>query len=130
MLSRQEEEAERKAVLENDLQVLRQAGTFFQHGLAQSGELSQGRFAAVAGGAPHVVGSAPLPKYPAAGGHQHDPVGTEPPLNFSVNDMPGSELSADPVTAAEQTGGAAAAPSSAPDVEHAAPPLSEGQDNG
>jgi hypothetical protein len=86
MLSRQEEEAERQAVLENDLQVQRQAGTFFQHGVSQAAELSQGRFAAM--GAPHVVGSAPAPRYPAAAAHQADPVPAEPPLGYSVDAMP------------------------------------------
>jgi hypothetical protein len=39
-------------------------------------------------GAPHVTGSAPIPAYPAAGAHQADLVGTEPPLGFSSTICP------------------------------------------
>jgi hypothetical protein len=123
MLSRQEEEQERRETVENDLRVLQQqTGTFHQHAQAQAAELSQGRFAAT--GAPHVVGSQAQPRYPAAGGHQADPVGIEPPLGFSVNELEPSTASP-LVSSVEQLGGAADAPSvSLPDVERAAPPSS------
>jgi hypothetical protein len=109
MLSKQEEDQERRETLENDLRVLRERGsTYHQHGVAQADELSQGRFAAT--GVPSVTGATPVPSYPAAGAHQADPVGTEPPLGFSVNDLgPSTDLSA-----VEQLGAPAAgsAPSS------------------
>ena len=85
------DQAERRAVLENDRRVReqQQASTFHQHAQAQTSELSGGRFAAI--GAPTVTGATAIPKYPAAAAHQADPVGTEPPLGFSVDDMPGLE---------------------------------------
>jgi hypothetical protein len=92
MLSKQEEEQERRAVLENDRKVLEQrGGTFFQHGVSQAAELSQGRFAAV--GAPTVVGSKPNPstQYPAASAAHQTELPPEQPLGFSIDDMPGLE---------------------------------------
>jgi hypothetical protein len=101
MLSKQEEEQERRATLENDRKVREQqrASTFHQHAQAQADEINQGRFRAT--GVPSVTGATPVPSYPAAGAHQADPVGTEPPLGFSVSDLePSAGLSA-----AEQLGG-------------------------
>jgi hypothetical protein len=122
MLSKQEEEQERREVLENDRRVReqqQQTGTFFSHGVSQALDTAGGRYGA-AMGAPNVTGATPIPKYPAAAAHQADPVGTEPPLGFSVNDLePSAGLSA-----AEATGGAAA-PSAPPDVEPAPPPSSQ-----
>jgi hypothetical protein len=93
MLSRQEEEQERRETLENDLRVLRERGsTFHQHAQSQASDLAQGRFAAT--GAPRVVGSTPSPasQYPAASAAlQSDPVGVEPPLGIDINAMPGLE---------------------------------------
>ena len=79
---------ERQAVLENDRKVLEQrGGTFHQHAQAQANELSGGRFAAT--GSPIVTGSTAIPKYPAASApFQSDPVGIEPPLGFSIDEMP------------------------------------------
>jgi hypothetical protein len=70
-----------------------QGGTFFQHGLAQADELSQGRFAAT--GAPRVVGSTPNPaaQYPAASSAHQTELPPEQPLGYSVDDMPGLEPS-------------------------------------
>jgi hypothetical protein len=94
MLSKQEEEQERRATLENDCRVReqqqQQTGTFFSHGVSQALDTAGGRYGA-AMGAPNVTGATPIPKYPAAGGHQHDPVGTEPPLGIDINAMPGLE---------------------------------------
>jgi hypothetical protein len=82
------DQAERRETLKNDLKVLRErGGTYHQHGVAQAGELSGGRFAAT--GVPTVTGTTPVPNYPAAGAHQGDPVGTEPPLGYSVAICPG-----------------------------------------
>jgi hypothetical protein len=120
MLSRQEEEAERKAVFENDLQLLRQTGTFFSHGQAQALDTSGGRFGA-AMGAPTVTGSTAIPKYPAASSSHQVELPPEQPLGYSVDDMP-IEPSAVSVTAAEQLAPAGAAPS--PTV---APPSDDGE---
>ena len=122
MLSKQEEEQERREVLENDRRVReqqQQTGTFFSHGVSQALDTAGGRYGA-AMGAPNVTGATPIPKYPAAAAHQADPVGTEPPLGFSVNDLEHSAC----LSAAEATGGAAAQ-SAPPDVEPAPPPSSQ-----
>jgi hypothetical protein len=84
------------------LQVLRERGsTFHQHAQSAANDMSGGRFASL--GAPHVTGSTPVPKYPAAGTHQADPVGTEPPLGFSVNELEPSTESVS-LPAVEQLG--------------------------
>ena len=135
MLSKQEEEQERREVLENDQRVREQqqaqGGTFYQHGLAQADEINQGRFAAV--GAPTVVGSKPNPstQYPAASAAHQTELPPEQPLGFSIDDMPGLEnpTGGSSVSAPVATGGAADAPSAPPDVEHAAPPPSSEQTN-
>ena len=133
MLSRQEEERERRETLENDRLVREQqrGSTFHQHAVSQAADLAGGRFGSL--GAPHVVGSQPTPRSPAAAAHQADPVGPEPPTGYDVNAMPGFESSTDlsavessAAPPAEATGGAAAAPpascSLSSDVERAAPP--------
>jgi hypothetical protein len=93
MLSRQEEEQERIETLRNDQRVREQqqaqGSTFHQHAQSAANDTGGGRFASL--GAPTVTGATAIPKYPAAGAHQSDPVGIEPPLGFSVNDMPGLE---------------------------------------
>ena len=116
------DQAERRETLENDRKVreaehqrlLREGTTFHQHAQAFADELSQGRFAAT--GSPRVVGSTPNPsmQYPAASPpFQSDPVGTEPPLGYSVDAIPTDEPSADSLPAVEETcapvGAAAAA---------------------
>ena len=93
MLTRQEEEQERRETLENDRLVreaeqrrlLLEGTTMFQHGQSQADEVNQGRFAAT--GVPHVTGSQPIPKIPQLpssspwSGTQPEP-GIEPPLGF------------------------------------------------
>jgi hypothetical protein len=122
MLSSQEEEAERKAVLENDLQVLRQqqqkqqeqAGTFFSHAQAAANDTAGGRFAAV--NAAKVVGQSPAiaASYPAASAAHQTELPPEPSLGFSIDEMPGLESSmAAPLSSSvEATGDPADAPSS------------------
>jgi hypothetical protein len=115
MLSKQEEEQERREVLENDRRVReqqqQQTGTFFSHGVSQALDTAGGRYSA-AMGAPNVTGATPIPKYPAAAAHQADPVGTEPPLGFSVNELepsmaPPVEATGDPADAPSSDGGPA-----------------------
>jgi hypothetical protein len=134
MLTRQEEEQERRETLENDRLVreaeqrrlLLEGTTMFQHGQSQADEVSQGRFAAT--GVPYVTGSQPIPKIPQLpssspwSGTQPEP-GIEPPLCF---DNPAFEPST-PNASVEVTGGA---PSSSPCADVVAPPSSEGTDNG
>jgi hypothetical protein len=126
MLSRQEEEQERREVLENDRKVreLQQAqgGTFFQHGLAQALDTAGGRYGAAMGAA-HVTGSTPIPNYPAAGAHQADPVGLEPPIGYDINEMPALDSSAVPCV--EATGAPAGAISAADNL----PPTSAESDD-
>jgi hypothetical protein len=86
MLSKHEEQEERRQVLEND-KALRgassQGSTFAQFAASEVGT-PLGRFSAISN--PVVVGSEPIPKYPAAF-LQHDPVPTEPPLGVDINAM-------------------------------------------
>jgi hypothetical protein len=137
VLSKQEEEQERKAVLENDRSVREQqkqreqGSTFLDH---THDDLSGGRFAAI--GAPTVVGRDAVIKYPAAAAHQHDPVPDEPPVGYDVNEMPPLEPSMavnSPsiedmagISAPADTGGA---PSSVPPEDVVAPPPSSEQTN-
>ena len=116
MLTSQEEQEERRR------QQAQQGGTFFSHSVSQAAELSGGRYGA-AMGAPSVTGATPIPNYAAAGVHQSDPVGTEPPLGVDVNEMPPLESSTG-LSAVEATGGAVA-PSCPSGVEPAPPPSSE-----
>src|SRR6516165_7854618 len=62
-----------------------QASSILDHARAAANDLGSGRFAGV--NPTTVVGSEPAVKYPAAAAHQADPVGIEPPLGFSVNDL-------------------------------------------
>jgi hypothetical protein len=99
------DQAERKAVLENDRRVReqQQASTFHQHAQAQALDTAGGRFAQV--NAATVIGAQPLPKYPQAGTpFQSDPVGIEPPLGFSVNDLEPSANQLPPPVAVEEPG--------------------------
>ena len=94
MLSSQEEQAERRRVLANDQRVKEQSGTFMSH---THDDLAGGRFAKVS--PQTVVGAEPVPNYPAAAAHQHDPVPIEPPLGYSVNDLTPHELEPSMVSA-------------------------------
>jgi hypothetical protein len=78
----QEEQAERRETLENDRKVREQTGTFLSH--THLDDIG-GRFAAISN--PHIVGSTPIPKYPATGSHQHDPSGVEPGLGYRIDQM-------------------------------------------
>ena len=81
MLSKQEEEQERRETLENDLRVLRERGsTFHQHAQSAANDTGGGRFASL--GAPHVTGSSAVPIYPAGPQWTADPGSqvVEPPL--------------------------------------------------
>src|SRR5262245_56186534 len=85
MLSRQEDQAEREAVLRNDARVREQGSTY----LAQTHSDVGGRFSAV--GAQTVVGAEPFPRYPALPSGPwsgEDPCGTEPPLGYRIDAMP------------------------------------------
>jgi len=108
------DQAERKAVLENDRRILleQQGSTFFQHGQAQADEINQGRFRAT--GTPSVIGSTPdLAKaYPAASAAHQTQLPPEEPLGYRIDAMPGDESSAPPVSV-EDTGAPAGAATSA-----------------
>jgi hypothetical protein len=121
VLSRQEEEQERREVLENDRRVREQqqqrGSTYHQYAQSTANDEFGGRFAAI--GVPRVVGSTPNPsaQYPAAAAHQRDPVGTEPPLGYSIDAMPGLEISTgvNPVSPPVATDDPANAPPSGSD---------------
>jgi hypothetical protein len=141
MLSRQEEERERRETLENDRKVLeaerqriaREGTTLHRFAQSQADELSGGRFAAI--NPTTVVGSDPTLKYPPLpssspwSGAQPEP-GVEPQLGYEINRLTPYELEPSMGTTrpVEDTGGA---PSSAPPDDVAAPPpSSKGSDDG
>jgi hypothetical protein len=99
-------QAEKRAVLRNDAAVRAHAnsngetGTYLSHTHIDD---AGGRFAAV--NAATIVGQTPAPKYPAASTpFQSDPVGVEPPLGFSVNDLEPSTNQLAPPVAVEEPG--------------------------
>jgi hypothetical protein len=118
MLSRQEEDRERRETLRNDLKVRRQeeqGSAYIDHYTQDMG----GRFASV--GAATVVGADPIPNYPAAAAHQHDPCGPEPSLGYRIDDP------SDPVEASFFTQQATGEPADAPPLaERVGSPLSHG----
>ena len=120
MLENQIDQHERRETLRNDLRVKQQeqAGTFMSHTHSEMG----GRFSGV--GAQTIVGAEPIPNYPAAAPHQHDPCGPEKPLGYAIDAMP--ELGPDTSLGSGQ-GGADAPLAVSPDVEPA-PPLSQNDD--
>ena len=124
MLSKQEEDAERRATLENDRKVREQqrGTTFHQYAQSTANDDAGGRWATV--NAVSVVGADPAVRYPAASAHQRDPVPTEPPLGYSVDDMPPLESSAVPCV--EETG----APDGATHIADNLPPSAESDDTG
>ena len=118
MLSKQEEEQERRETLENDRKVLERGSTFHQHAQAAANDLGGGRFAGV--NPTTVVGSEPAIKYPAASSTWQIQLPDEPPLGF---DNPALENPTGvPASSPVDPGGAEALSSS--DVEHAVPPSS------
>jgi hypothetical protein len=112
------DQAERQAVLENDRKVREQqqqerGGTYHAYAQSTANDEFGGRFAAI--GVPRVVGSTPNPsaQYPAAAAHQRDPVPTEPPLGYSVDQVEPIEPSAASLLPAEQTDAPAGATAAA-----------------
>ena len=111
MLSDQEEQAEKRRVLLQDVDVRRrqqeQSGTFLSHTHIDD---AGGRFSAV--NAAKVVGQSPAiaASYPAASAAHQTELPPEPSLGFSIDEMPGLESSMAPPV--EATGDPADAPSS------------------
>jgi hypothetical protein len=127
----QRDQAERKAMLENDRRVREQeAGTYFSH--ATDSEPG-GRFLK-AEGPPHVVGTSPIPRYPALPGSSpwsgEDVVGQEPPLGFQIDAMPALEPSAATSAPVEATGPTADAPVPSPCGDAPVGPLSPSENVG
>jgi hypothetical protein len=84
MLSKQEEQFERRATLDNDRKV-REGSAYIDHYTQEMG----GRFAQV--GAATVIGST-APQYPQASTpFQRDPVPPEEPLGYEIDRMPEPE---------------------------------------
>jgi hypothetical protein len=124
LLSKQEEELERREVLGNDRRVReQQSSTFHQHAQAQADEINQGRFAAT--GVPNVIGAKPTPasQYPAASSAHQTELPPEPPLGYPIGQMPST-----PPASVEQLGGAEAPP--VPCQESSAAPPSFSPDDG
>jgi hypothetical protein len=91
--SKMEEDEFCRQVLREDLKA--KGSTF--HQFAQADADIPGRFSAVAHAT--VVGADPIPRYPAAAAHQHDPCGLEPALGYAID-----ELEPSPMTRAQATG--------------------------
>jgi hypothetical protein len=98
MLERQIDQWERRAVMRNEQRVREEQGRVFapdqslprqattMHAFAQAdAQTPRGRFSAVE--AQTVVGADPLPNYPPAAAHQHDPCGQEPPLGYAIDEL-------------------------------------------
>jgi hypothetical protein len=116
MLSKQEEQAERKEVLENDKRLREQGSTFLDHQHDEAG----GRFKEV--GASNVIGSTEMiaGAYPAASSAHQTELPPEKPLGYDINALEPLEPSV--------THGSAAQSESAPlptpgDVERTTEPL-------
>jgi hypothetical protein len=100
MLSRQEEETERRRVFAQDQSVQRQATTMHQFAQSEA-ETPRGRFSAVDNAT--VVGAQPTTNYPAAAAHQHDPVPKEEPLGYRIDAMPELEATSSAPQATDPT---------------------------
>ena len=113
----QRDQIERRAVMRQDASLREQTGTYMSH----THDDALGRWREH--GAAFVVGSTPVPNYPAAGAHQADPCGPEPPLSFDNPALEPPTLS----PSAVQAGDAVVAPSTnaSPGLmsEHTASPL-------
>jgi hypothetical protein len=117
MLSHQEEQIERRRVLDNDRRLREQDGSaYIDHYMQEAG----GRFAAHA--AATVVGQTAVPNYPAAA-HQRDPVPLENPFGYRIDAMPELETSTVVSTCPVEARGPAYAPSTL-DAQRAGPSLS------
>jgi hypothetical protein len=117
------DQLERRSTLENDQRVREQAQGTTMSAFAQAESKIPGRFEAIA--AAHVVGSTPDPAqaYPAASApFQADPVGTEPPLGFRIDEMPIEPSALIPV-GIEATG----APADAAPPSRVPPSLADGE---
>jgi hypothetical protein len=84
----QREQQERREYIEDERRKRQQGSTFHQHAIADA-EFDRGRF--TANEKVTVIGSSETPQYPqlpSGPWSGQDPVPDEPPLGFSVNDMP------------------------------------------
>jgi hypothetical protein len=123
MLSSQEDQAERRRVLQNDQRVREQTGTYLSHTHDDAG----GRFAAISNA--QVVGAQPTVNYPAASSSWQIQLPDEPPLGYRIDDLNPSDP-AEASSFAQQATGEPTAPSSTipliDDVERVGSPLSQG----
>jgi hypothetical protein len=96
MLSRQEEERERRAVLKNDARV-REGSAYIDH---QHDEML-GRFTQI--GATNVIGSTAVPQYPAASSPWQIQLPNEPP-GYRIDDLNPSDPVELPSFSQQETG--------------------------
>jgi len=116
-ISEQEDQAEKRRVLLQDADLRQQqeqaqreqGGTFFSHAQAQAGEFSGGRFGAI--GTPNVIGTTPVPSYPAASPSWQIQLPDEPPLSAYENPALEDPTGALPVSPPVATDDPAHAPS-------------------
>jgi len=93
----------------SDQEEREQGGTFFSHAQAQAGEFSGGRFGAI--GTPNVIGTTPVPSYPAASPSWQIQLPDEPPLSAYENPAFEDSTGALPVSPPVATDDPAPAPS-------------------
>jgi hypothetical protein len=74
-------QSEKRDIVENDRRVHK--ATYFSHTHPDEG----GRFAASDQPPRHVVGSTPVPRYPAGPNWSADPTGVEPPTGIAIDQM-------------------------------------------
>jgi hypothetical protein len=86
MLSKQEEQDERREVIENEKRLRNQGSTFSQFAMSDA-DTDRGRFTTHEKST--VIGTTPTPasEYPAGPNWSADPVPSEPSLGVSVNEM-------------------------------------------
>jgi hypothetical protein len=82
MLSKQEEQAERRDIIENEKRL--RGSTLSQFAQSDAAE-ARGRFSAISN--PTVIGTETTPKYPQGPAWCADPTGVEPPLGVDINAM-------------------------------------------
>jgi hypothetical protein len=135
VLSKQEEEQERRETLENDRlvreaehrRILREGTTFHQHAQSAANDMAGGRFAAV--NPTTVVGAQPLPTYPPLpssspwSGAQPEP-GPEKPLGYEISKLTPHELEPSMASSSVEDTGAPAGATLSPEPSDAGASLS------
>jgi hypothetical protein len=89
MLSKQEQQEERRGTFAPDQSIPPQATTFYQRAQADVAMMPRDRYSLAQVTTAYVVGSKSdvASAYPAAAAHQRDPVPDEPSLGYAINEV-------------------------------------------